>query len=100
MNKKVVKKMMAIGLSAMMAIGMNATVFAADDSSESVKGALEGVKLSFGTTALFAPFTYYDTDGTALFHIRLLFISFFCCFFSFFFCPELLSYRRPFFCIM
>lgn len=66
MNKKVVKRMMAIGLSAMMAIGMNATVFAADDSSDSVKGALEGVKLSFGTTALFAPFTYYDTDGSTL----------------------------------
>lgn len=32
----------------------------------SVKGALEGVTLSFGTTALFAPFTYYDTDGKTL----------------------------------
>lgn len=32
----------------------------------SVKGALDGVKLSFGTTALFAPFTYYDKDGTTL----------------------------------
>ena len=31
---------------------------------------------------------------------KILFIGFFCCFFSFFFCPEFLSYRRPFFCIM
>ena len=46
----------------------------AEDSSSSsssgtdcsVKGALDGVKLSFGTTALFAPFTYYDEDGTTL----------------------------------
>ena len=66
MKKKAVKRLMAIGLSAVMALGMNATVFAADDSSDSVKGSLEGVKLSFGTTALFAPFTYYDTDGTTL----------------------------------
>ena len=66
MNRKTVKRFMAIGLSAAMALGMNATVFAADESSDSVKGSLEGVKLSFGTTALFAPFTYYDTDGTTL----------------------------------
>lgn len=66
MKKKAVKRLMAIGLSAAMALGMNATVFAADESSDSVKGSLEGVKLSFGTTALFAPFTYYDTDGTTL----------------------------------
>lgn len=46
----------------------------AEDSSSSsssgtdgsVEGALKGVKLSFGTTALFAPFTYYDKDGTTL----------------------------------
>ena len=35
-------------------------------AADSVEGALEGVKLKFGTTALFAPFTYYDTDGTTL----------------------------------
>ena len=49
---------------------------AAEDSSSdsssaattdgSVEGALEGVTLSFGTTALFAPFTYYDEDGSTL----------------------------------
>ena len=32
----------------------------------SVEGALEGVTLSFATTALFAPFTYYDDDGATL----------------------------------
>ena len=66
MKKKVVKRMMAIALSAVMAVGMNATVFAEDTSSDSVKGALEGVKLSFGTTGLFAPFSYYDEDGSTL----------------------------------
>ena len=70
MKKKAVKRLMAIGLSAAMALGMNATVFAADESSDSVKGSLEGVKLSFGTTALFAPFTYYDTDGAPTFCFR------------------------------
>ncbi|MDD6073550.1 MAG: transporter substrate-binding domain-containing protein, partial [Clostridium sp.] len=39
---------------------------AAAAESDSVEGALKGVKLKFGTTALFAPFTYYDTDGTTL----------------------------------
>lgn len=36
------------------------------ETSESAKDSLKGVKLKFGTTALFAPFTYYDTDGTTL----------------------------------
>ncbi len=36
------------------------------ETGDSVEGALEGVTLKFGTTALFAPFTYYDTDGTTL----------------------------------
>ncbi len=36
------------------------------DTAESAKDSLKGVKLKFGTTALFAPFTYYDTDGTTL----------------------------------
>lgn len=31
--------------------------------SESVKGALEGVSLTFGTSGLFAPFSYYNEDG-------------------------------------
>ena len=35
-------------------------------SADNVEGALEGVSLSFGTTGLFGPFTYYDTDGTTL----------------------------------
>ena len=36
------------------------------ETSAGAKDALKGVKLKFGTTALFAPFTYYDTDGTTL----------------------------------
>lgn len=39
---------------------------AASGTDGSVEGALKGEKLSFGTTALFAPFTYYDTDGSTL----------------------------------
>ncbi|MGI6112045.1 MAG: transporter substrate-binding domain-containing protein [Bilifractor sp.] len=38
----------------------------ASTSGGSVEGSLKGVTLTFGTTALFAPFTYYDTDGTTL----------------------------------
>lgn len=41
----------------------SSTETGADGSAE---GALKGVSLSFGTTALFAPFTYYDEDGTTL----------------------------------
>lgn len=32
----------------------------------SIEGALEGVELSVGTTGLFAPFSYYDHDGSTL----------------------------------
>ena len=47
------------------------TAASSDETTEtstgaSAKDALKGVKLKFGTTALFAPFTYYDTDGTTL----------------------------------
>ncbi len=34
--------------------------------SESVEGALEGVTLSFGTSGLFAPFSYYDEGGNLI----------------------------------
>ena len=35
-------------------------------TKDNVAGALSGVKLSFGTSGLFAPFSYYDADGTTL----------------------------------
>lgn len=35
-------------------------------STDSVAGALEGVTLKMGTSGLFAPFSYYDEDGTTL----------------------------------
>ena len=35
-------------------------------TADNVEGALKGVKLSFGTTGLFGPFSYYDTDGTTV----------------------------------
>lgn len=76
MKKMTVKRLLAVSLSAAMVFGSSVMVFADEETTEaaeetessgdSVKGALEGVKLSFGTTALFAPFTYYDTDGTTL----------------------------------
>lgn len=37
-----------------------------ETASGTVEGALEGVTLSFGTSGLFAPFSYYDEDGTTL----------------------------------
>lgn len=39
---------------------------AASAEPESVEGALEGVTLSFGTSGLFAPFSYYDEDGNLI----------------------------------
>lgn len=37
-----------------------------DATSGSVEGALKGVTLKVGTSGLFAPFSYYDTDGKTL----------------------------------
>lgn len=39
---------------------------AAAEAGQSVKGALKGVKLKIGTSGLFGPFSYYDTDGKTL----------------------------------
>lgn len=39
---------------------------AATSADGSVKGALEGVTLSFGTSGLFAPFSYYDESGALI----------------------------------
>ena len=46
--------------------GAPAETAAVETGSDSVEGALEGVTLSFGTSGLFAPFSYYDDDGTTL----------------------------------
>ncbi|MCR4653625.1 MAG: transporter substrate-binding domain-containing protein [Eubacterium sp.] len=35
-------------------------------TKDNIEGALRGVKVSFGTSGLFAPFSYYDEDGTTL----------------------------------
>lgn len=48
---------------------------AADTSSDSVAGALEGIELSVGTSGLFAPFSYYDEDGTTLIGYDLDFLA-------------------------
>ncbi|SDB48011.1 polar amino acid transport system substrate-binding protein [Pseudobutyrivibrio sp. YE44] len=39
---------------------------AESSAPESVEGALKGVTLSFGTSGLFAPFSYYDEDGNLI----------------------------------
>lgn len=35
-------------------------------TKDNIEGALSGVTISFGTSGLFAPFSYYDEDGTTL----------------------------------
>lgn len=83
MKKKIISILMTTAMVMTLAVGCGSSSgsstgsedkTSAEDSSSSsssgtdgsVKGALDGVKLSFGTTALFAPFTYYDKDGTTL----------------------------------
>lgn len=43
--------------------------------SDSLAGALEGVELKVGTSGLFAPFSYYDADGTTLIGYDLDFLA-------------------------
>lgn len=85
MKKKIISVMLTTAMIMTLAAGCGSSSgssdssdnsAAAEDSSSdsssaattdgSVEGALEGVTLSFGTTALFAPFTYYDEDGSTL----------------------------------
>lgn len=61
------KKLTALGLSAILAASAAPAVFA----EETVEGALEGVTLKVGTSGLFAPFSYYDEDGTTLIGLDL-----------------------------
>lgn len=44
-------------------------------SADGAKGALEGVKLTVGTSGLFAPFSYYDESGTNLIGFDLDFME-------------------------
>lgn len=53
----------------------NSDTGSAEDSSDSVAGALKGVTLSVGTSGLFAPFSYYDEDGTTLIGFDLDFLA-------------------------
>ena len=69
---KMMKKLAAIGLSAVMAVSMMTSVPAEEAS---VAGALEGVTLKVGTSGLFAPFSYYDEDGTTLIGLDLDFLA-------------------------
>ncbi|WP_443595915.1 substrate-binding periplasmic protein [Agathobacter sp.] len=83
MKKKILAMLLTGVMSAMLVAGCGAGQDkepVADDASkasdtesedsewtaENVEGALDGVKLSFGTTGLFGPFSYYDTDGTTV----------------------------------
>lgn len=75
MKNIILKKLAALCLSIAMVCTMCACGSGASASSQStnakfegdsVEGALKGVTLSFATSGLFAPFTYYDTDGKTL----------------------------------
>lgn len=85
MKKKLVFALVSAAMTASM-LGMNvmadeteaaseAATEAAGGEGTSVAGALEGVTLKFGTTGLFGPFTYYDTDGTTLIGFDLDFLA-------------------------
>lgn len=64
MKKKIISILMTTAM--VMTLAEDSSSSSSSGTDGSVKGALDGVKLSFGTTALFAPFTYYDKDGTTL----------------------------------
>lgn len=85
MKKKIISVMLTTAMIMTLAAGCGSSSGSSDSSDDSaaaedsssdsssaattdgsVEGALEGVTLSFGTTALFAPFTYYDEDGSTL----------------------------------
>lgn len=85
MKKKIISVMLTTAMIMTLAAGCGSSSGSSDSSDNSaaaeesssdsssaattdgsVEGALEGVTLSFGTTALFAPFTYYDEDGSTL----------------------------------
>ena len=82
MKRELLKRMVALGMTVAMTgalVGCGSSKDAAEEpapvaedlveesvdsaSDGSVEGALEGVTLSFGTSGLFAPFSYYDEDG-------------------------------------
>lgn len=46
-----------------------------EPADEGIEGALEGLELSVGTSGLFAPFSYYDEDGSTLIGYDLDFIA-------------------------
>lgn len=69
MKKRLVSVLLTAAMTASL-LGMNVMA-----EEESVAGALEGVTLTFGTTGLFGPFTYYDEDGTTLIGFDLDFMT-------------------------
>jgi ABC-type amino acid transport substrate-binding protein len=87
--KKSFRKLAVLLLSGVMAFSL--TACGKSESSESkeptaaasnsvaadgsVAGALKGVTLKVGTSGLFAPFSYYDNDGTTLIGFDLDFLS-------------------------
>lgn len=86
--KKSLSKLAAILLSGVMAFSFvgcassdkseeptTAPTQAADASSDGVAGALKGVTLKVGTSGLFAPFSYYENDGTTLIGYDLDFLK-------------------------
>lgn len=74
MKKKILAVMMSMAMVVAMISGCGQkkeTAKAEDDkkeevTTENVKNSMKGVSIKVGTTALFGPFTYYDTDGKTL----------------------------------
>ena len=68
MKRRKMKRAVGMVLALMMTMSLMACGEKETTKPESstVKGALEGVTLSFGTSGLFAPFSYYDEDGNLI----------------------------------
>lgn len=73
MRKKIVAVMLCLSMAAISMTGCGKNNAEASDKKEDTKmtpekakDSMEGVKLSIGTSGLFGPFSYYDSDGTTL----------------------------------
>lgn len=73
MRKKIVAVMLCLSMAAISMTGCRKNNAEASDKKEDTKmtpekakDSMEGVKLSIGTSGLFGPFSYYDSDGTTL----------------------------------
>jgi len=74
MKKRILAVMMCMAMTVAMTAGCGQKKEASgteekkkeEVTTENVEGSMKGVSITVGTTALFGPFTYYDTDGKTL----------------------------------